>query len=257
MLAVVSPAKTLDLDSPLPAIEPTQPRFIEETEKLARAARKLTARDLKKLMHISDNLAELNVERFKAFETPFTPDNARPAIFTFAGDVYTGFDVKTLDAAAVDFAQAHLRILSGLYGVLRPFDLMQPYRLEMGIKLTVGRSGDLYRFWGDRIARSLSEELADAEEPVLVNLASQEYFGAVPSRTLGARIVTPHFKQLKDGIPTFAAFNAKKARGMMARFICENRIDRAEGIKAFETDGYRFEAGLSGDDDWMFLKPEK
>ncbi len=254
MLAVLSPAKTLDLDSAVPDIEPTQPRFLAETEKLARAAAKLKARDLRRLMDISAKLAELNVERFQAFETPFTPANARPAIYTFAGDVYIGFDVKTLDGGAVAFAQDHVRILSGLYGMLRPYDLMQPYRLEMGIKLKVGRRADLYGFWGDKIAAALSEELADSPEPVLVNLASQEYFGAVPAKRLKARVVTPQFKQLKDGVPTFAAFSAKKARGMMARFICEKRIDRAEGLKDFDSEGYTFRPEMSDGDEWLFLK---
>lgn len=254
MLAVVSPAKTLDTESRLPDIEPTQPRFLAETEKLAKAAAKLKAADLRRLMDISPKLAALNVDRFRAFETPFTPDNARPAIYTFAGDVYTGFDVKTLDRAGLDFAQDHLRILSGLYGLLRPYDLMQPYRLEMGVKLKVGRKSDLYGFWGDRIAAALAEELDGAKEPVLVNLASKEYFGAVPLKTLKARVIAPNFKELKDGIPTFVTFPAKKMRGAMARFLCESRIDRAEGMKDFAVDDYRFEPKLSDDDEWLFLK---
>ena len=255
MLSVVSPAKTLDTESAIPGIEPTQPRFLSEAATLAKAAAKLKPRDLSRLMHISATLATLNADRFHAFETPFTSDNARPAIFTFAGDVYTGFGVRTLDAAAVDFAQDHLRILSGLYGLLRPYDLMQPYRLEMGIKLKVGRRSDLYGYWGDKIADALAKELADADEPVLVNLASREYFGAVSLRRLKARVIAPNFKQLKDGVPTFVTFPAKKMRGAMARFICENRVDRAEGMKDFAVDGYRFQPKLSDDDEWLFLKP--
>ena len=254
MLAVVSPAKTLDLASPYPAVEPTQPRFLAEASKLAKAAARLKAADLRRLMDISAKLADLNVGRFKAFETPFTTDNARPAIYTFDGDVYAGFDVRSLDAAQVDFAQDHLRILSGLYGLLRPYDLVQPYRLEMGIKLKVGRQGDLYGYWGPRIAKALAEELSGASEPVLVNLASEEYFGAVPVKHLKTRVVSPRFLELRDGKPTSVTFPLKKARGMMARFICYNRIDRAEGLKDFAADGYRFEKSLTDGDEWLFLK---
>lgn len=254
MLAVISPAKSLDTESPLPPVAATQPRFLDDAAKLAKAARKLKAADLQKLMGVSDKLAGLNVERFRAFSTPFTEENSRPAIYTFNGDVYAGLDAKTLDAGAVEYAQAHLRILSGLYGLLRPLDLMQPYRLEMGVKFAVGRKADLYGYWGRRIADALAEELAAHSEPTLVNLASQEYFGAVDVKRLPGRLVTANFKQSKDGKLTFGSFAAKRARGMMARFICEARIDRVDGIKDFSADGYSFQPALSDESNWLFVK---
>lgn len=254
MLAVISPAKSLDTESAVPLVAATQPRFLDDAAKLAKAARKLKAADLQKLMGISDKLAGLNVERFRAFSTPFTEKNARPAIYTFDGDVYAGLDAWTLDGEAVEFAQGHLRILSGLYGLLRPLDLMQPYRLEMGVKFPVGRKADLYGYWGGRIAEALAEELAGHEEPTLINIASQEYFGAVETKRLPGRVITTNFKQSKDGKLTFGSFAAKRARGMMARFICEERIDRAEGIKEFSADGYAFQPSLSDETNWLFVK---
>lgn len=254
MLAVISPAKSLDTESPHPQVAVTQPRFLTEAETLARAAAKLKAGALQKLMGISDKLAALNVERFAAFATPFTPDTARPAIYTFAGDVYAGFDAATLDAKAIGFAQDHVRILSGLYGLLRPLDLMQPYRLEMGVKFTTKGRKDLYGFWGDRIADALAEELRASDEPVLINLASQEYFGAVRTARLPGRVINIGFKESRDGKLRFNSFGAKKARGMMARFMCANAIDRAEGLKDFAADGYAFQPALSNEADWLFVR---
>jgi cytoplasmic iron level regulating protein YaaA (DUF328/UPF0246 family) len=254
LLAVISPAKSLDTTSAHPPVAATVPRFLDQAAKLARAARRLKASDLKAMMGISDKLAALNVDRFKAFATPFTSDNARPALYTFNGDVYAGLDAATLDDRAVAFAQEHLRILSGLYGLLRPFDLMQPYRLEMGVRFAAGGKDDLYGYWGNRIADALAEELRAQGDPTLVNLASQEYFAAVRPKRLPGRVITAGFKQMKDGVPRFESFAAKRARGMMARFLCEQRIDRPEGLKDFAADGYAFQPAMSDDTNWVFVR---
>ena len=255
MLAVLSPAKTLDLDTPVPAVDATEPRFIAEAAKLAKVAAKLRPSALRKLMHISAPLADLNAARFKAFEVPFTPANARPALYTFDGDVYAGLQGPAMDAATAAFAQDHIRILSGLYGLLRPLDLMQAYRLEMGIKLPVGRTKSLVDFWGDRIARSLAEELATHDDPTLINLASVEYFDAVAVERLpGAAIAIDFRDDAGGGALRFNTFVAKKARGSMARFICEQRLDRPEGLKDFSADGYAFDARRSDATRWVFLR---
>ncbi|API58228.1 hypothetical protein BSL82_02015 [Tardibacter chloracetimidivorans] len=255
MLAVISPAKTLDLNTPVPPVAVTQPTFLQQAEPLAHAAARLSKARLTKLMHISDKLAQLTAERFAAFEVPFTADNARPAIYTFAGDVYTGFEVKTLDEAAVDFAQDHVRILSGLYGLLRPLDLMQPYRLEMGTSWAPGRKKDLYAWWGKSLADALVADLSDDPEPVIVNLASQEYWKAVDRKALGnRRVIDIAFKEQRGGKLVFNSFGAKKARGMMARFICEHRLQKAEALKGFDTDGYAFSADGSTENHWLFVR---
>lgn len=254
MLTLLSPAKSLDFESPLPPLEPTQPQLLERSVELVEHARKLTAQDLKDLMGISDALAELNVTRFQNFETPFTPENARPALYAFNGDVYTGFDVKTLDADAVAFAQNHVRILSGLYGVLRPLDLMQAYRLEMGVAFRTPQAKTLYGYWGDTITNLLNEHLAGHDTQVVVNLASQEYFGAVQPKKLHAPVITPLFKERRGNQLKVISFSAKKARGMMARYICENRIDRPEGLKDFALDNYRFDPMLSDENTWLFVR---
>ncbi len=254
MLTVISPAKTLDLTSELPEETPTQPLFLDAAAKLAKGAAKLKPAKLKKLMDISDSLAELNAARFKAFEVPFTPDNARPALRTFAGDVYIGLDAATMDASTVAFAQDHLRILSGLYGLLRPLDLMQPYRMEMKTKFGVGRAKTLYSFWGGKIAEALAAELADQPERTLVNLASNEYFAAVKTARLPGDVVTPTFHEWKGSALRFNSFAAKRARGTMARFICDQRIDRPEGLRDFAEDGYRFEPSASDGNQLAFVR---
>lgn len=254
MLAVLSPAKTLDLETPVPAVDATEPRFLGEAAKLAKAAAKLRPSALRKLMHISEPLADLNAARFKAFTVPFTHDNARPALYTFDGDVYAGLQGPTMDTATVAFAQAHVRILSGLYGVLRPLDLMQAYRLEMGIKLPVGRAKTLYAYWGDRIARALADDLADHDDATLVNLASVEYFEAVDVERLPGRVLAIDFRDDRDGNLRFNSFVAKKARGAMARAMCDARIDRADGLKDLVVDGHRFAARLSDADRWTFVR---
>lgn len=257
MLAVISPAKTLDLDTPVPAGEATTPRFLGEAARLARTAAKLRPAALRKLMHISEPLAALNAARFRAFEVPFTAANARPALYTFDGDVYAGLAGSTMNPAAVAFAQDHVRILSGLYGVLRPLDLMQAYRLEMGIKLPVARKKTLYAFWGDRIGRALADDLAGHDDATLVNLASVEYFTAVDTSRLPGPVLAIDFRDRHaDGL-RFNSFAAKRARGSMARFICDARIDRRDGLKDFAVDGYRFSPADSDADRWAFIRPAR
>lgn len=254
MLTLLSPAKTLDLGSAVPDQAPTQPQFLDRAVRLAKAAAKLKPSKIKQLMHVSDALSQLNAARFKAFEVPFTPENARPAIRTFAGDVYIGFNGATLDAGGLAFAQRHLRILSGLYGVLRPLDLMQPYRMEMKTKFGVGKARTLYEFWGARIAETLATDLADHDDTTLINLASNEYFAAVKTARLPGAVLTPVFREWRGGSLKFNSFAAKRARGSMARFICDNRIDRPEGLRDFAKDGYRFEPSLSDAGQFSFVR---
>jgi uncharacterized protein len=245
MLAVISPAKSLDFETKAPDYSPSVPQFLAKSETLVKAARKLKADDLSALMGISEKLAVLNAARFKAFSTPFTKDNARAAVFAFDGDVYAGLDAYTLKKADIAYAQKHLRILSGLYGLLRPLDLMQAYRLEMGLPFAVGKSKNLYGFWGDVITEALAAELATQAQPILINLASTEYFGAVKPKALGAEVVTPVFKELRGNKAQIISFMAKKARGLMARYIITERVDAPEGLKDFATDGYRYDPALS------------
>ena len=251
MLALISPAKTLDYKSPLPPLSPTAPRFAAEAETLAAAAGRLGARRLGDLMHISEKLAALNADRFRNFaEAP-----ERPAIHAYAGDVYAGFEVRTLDDAAVAFAQDHLRILSGLYGLLRPLDAIRPHRLEMGTRWAPRRKA-LTDWWGERIGRALGDDLAGEGSGEIVNLASQEYWAAIAQAPPpGARIITVDFREATaDGGTRFNSFGAKRARGMMARYLCEHRIDRAEGLKGFDSDGYEFDADGSAEDRWLFVR---
>lgn len=253
MLAVLSPAKTLDLVTPVPPGAATEPRFLAEAAKLARVAAKLRPSALRKLMHISESLAQLNADRFRAFEAE-TPATARPAIRTFDGDVYVGLAGAAMDTATVDFARHHVRILSGLYGVLRPFDLIQPYRLEMGIKLPVGRTRTLYDFWGDRIGRALANDLVGHDDPTLVNLASVEYFDAVEVSRLPGPVLAIDFRDDSGDALRFNTFVAKKARGAMARFMCENRLDRPDGLKDFAEDGYTFDSRRSDETRLLFIR---
>jgi uncharacterized protein len=251
MLALISPAKTLDYTSPLPELPTTLPRLPAETEKLVAGAAKLSARKLSELMHISDKLAKLNVDRYRGFaEQP-----ERPALFAFAGDVYTGFEVRSLDEAAIAFAQDHVRILSGLYGLLRPLDRIRPYRMEMGTRWAPGRPKDLYGFWGKRIGELLSADLAEDGSGVIVNLASREYWQAaeqaLPS---GTRVITIDFKEQGPSGLRFNSFAAKRARGMVARHICEHRLTDPEALKGFDSDGYAFDPDASEGDIWRFIR---
>ena len=251
MIAILSPAKTLDYTRPVPPVEPATPRFAEDAVRLAAAAAKLGRKRLASLMHISDKLATLNAARFAGF----VDQPERPALYAFAGDVYVGFEAATLEEPGIAFAQDHVRILSGLYGLLRPLDRIRPYRLEMGTRWAPGRRKDLYGYWGDRLGKALAADLAEAGSDVVINLASKEYWHAIgqaPPR--GARILAIDFReQGPDGL-RFNSFAAKRARGMVARYLCEHRIDRDEGLKGFDSDGYRYTADGSDDATWRFVR---
>lgn len=246
MIAVLSPAKTLDYETPLPDLGSTRPRFDSEAATLAAAASHLTQKRLSELMKISPALAKLNADRFRDF--PEAPE--RPAMFAFAGDVYTGLDAQRLEPEAVTFAQDHLRLLSGLYGLLRPLDAMRPYRLEMGTRWAP-RKPKLTDWWGDRIAQALAEDVAAEETGVVLNLASQEYWAAVAGRLpAGIRVVAVDFREGDR----FVSFHAKKARGLMARWMIEHRITDIDAMRGFDSDGYAFDAAASTDDQWRFVR---
>ncbi|MGL5430365.1 MAG: peroxide stress protein YaaA [Vibrio sp.] len=256
MLIVVSPAKTLDYASPVASSTFTQPELVSHAAALVEICRTLSPSEIAALMSVSDKIAGLNVARFAEWSETFSLDNARQAIFAFKGDVYTGLDAQTLSASDLDYAQQHLRMLSGLYGVLRPFDLMQPYRLEMGTKLANSRGTNLYQYWGDIITEQLNQALHAQGDRLLVNLASNEYFKAVNPQRLNAQIVTPIFKDAKQGQYKIISFFAKKARGMMARYIIEHRIDSIEGLQAFNSAGYYFVAEESTPTELVFKREE-
>ena len=255
MLAVISPAKTLDFDSPLATRSYTQPAFLDQACELVDALKRLEPHQLSELMGISAKLGELNAQRYCEWQTPFTPENARQAILAFRGDVYAGLEADCFNEADFEFAQAHLRILSGLYGVLRPLDLMQAYRLEMGTRFPNARGRDLYAFWGDRITRALRDRLAE-DDGILVNLASNEYFKSVRVADLQARVISPQFRDWKNGRYKMISFYAKKARGMMVAYMVRHRLRDPEGLKAFDVAGYRFSPEQSQGDNWVFLRDE-
>ncbi len=249
MIALLSPAKTLDFERALPPLAVSTPHFAQEALDLAHSAADLSAEQLGKLMHISPKLAQLNVERFNSFaEQP-----ERQALFAFAGDVYTGFEVHTLDEAGVAFAQDHVRMLSGLYGLLRPLDAIRPYRLEMGTRWAPGHK-KLTDWWGDRIANHLRAQVAEEGSGVVLNLASQEYFAAVAGQLSGLRVVEVEFREAGPDGPRFVSFHAKRARGMMARWMCENHIADIDAMRGFDSDGYRFDAAESDADRWRFTR---
>lgn len=252
MLVVVSPAKKLNWD-PV-EVQTTAPDFQSDAVTLAETARDLTVEELQKLMSLSPNLAMLNYDRFKAFEATPEADATRPAVRAFAGDTYTGLEAGSLDEDEMTWAQDHLRILSGLYGVLRPLDAIQPYRLEMGSRLKNARGKNLYEFWGSQIADALNTQAAETGSNVLVNCASQEYFGAVDMDALKLRVITPVFMEDKGGTPKIVSFYAKKARGSMARFIIQRRLTDPEGIKDFDLGGYAYQPDMSEGDRWVFLR---
>ncbi|UTW11902.1 peroxide stress protein YaaA [Marinobacterium rhizophilum] len=253
MLTVISPAKTLDFDTPPTIDRHSQPAYLDQSQLLIDELRTLAVQDVAELMKLSDKLASLNVARYASWDRPFNADNAKQALLAFKGDVYTGLDAQSLSAEDLDFAQSRLRILSGLYGLLKPLDLMQPYRLEMGTKLGNSRGKDLYQFWGPRLTDALNQELAQSS-PVLVNLASNEYFRSVQPKALDARLITPVFKDWKNGQYKIISFYAKKARGLMARYIIQNRIQDPEQLRAFDIDGYRFAPSMSQGDTWVFIR---
>ena len=255
MLVVISPAKTLDFETPARTDVSTIPGFLEDSQILVERMRELAPADISKLMKISDKLGVLNSTRYETWSLPFTSDNAKQAVLAFKGDVYTGLDAETLTPEQDKYAQQHLRILSGLYGILKPLDLMQPYRLEMGTKLSNTRGKDLYQFWGDKITSSLNSELGEGD--VLINLASNEYFKSVQPKKLRARIITPVFKDTKNGVQKIISFYAKKARGLMTRYMIDKQIDHVEALKEFDVAGYRFDAKQSSDNEWVFTRAEQ
>ena len=256
MLMIISPAKTLDYESPLATETHTQPDFLDDACELIDQLKELEPHQVSNLMSISEKLGQLNAERFQSWHTPFTPDNARQAVLAFKGDVYTGLDAGSFSEEDFSFAQKHLRILSGLYGLLKPLDLMQPYRLEMGTRFENTRGKDLYAFWGNKITDALNQLLAN-DDKVLVNLASNEYFKSVQKKHLDARLVTPQFKDWKNGQYKMISFYAKKARGLMCRYAIQNRITQADDLKGFNLDGYHFSEDQSDNNNWVFLRDEQ
>ncbi len=257
MLIVLSPAKSLDYKTPVKVKTTTLPEFVSESAKLIADLKKLAPQDVSKLMGLSDQLAVLNVGRYRDWSKKFTEANSKPAIYAFDGDVYDGFDVRTLDAKAVAFAQEHIRILSGLYGALRPLDLMQAYRLEMGTSFKNARGKDLYAFWGGRVTDSLKKVLEKDKKPVLLNLASEEYFKVLQPKDLGCPVIAPVFQDAKDGKYKIISFYAKRARGLMARYVVENRISDPADLKGFNLDGYRYNAAESKPDKPVFRRAER
>ncbi|OQR33600.1 peroxide stress protein YaaA [Pseudomonas sp. Bc-h] len=256
MLMVISPAKTLDFETPPTTERFTQPQYLDHSQELILQLRELTPAQISELMHLSDKLAGLNAARFGSWTPAFTAKNAKQALLAFKGDVYTGLAAETLSETDLDYAQQHLRMLSGLYGLLRPLDLMQPYRLEMGTKLANARGKDLYAFWGERISEWLNEALAEQGDDVLLNLASNEYFSAVKRSALKARVIDTEFRDQKNGQYKIISFYAKKARGMMSRFVISERIDNPEHLKQFDVQGYRFDNELSKPEKLVFLRAE-
>lgn len=254
MLITISPAKRLDLGEQSLTRSYSKPAMLKDSRMLVERLRALSPQDLSKLMAISPRLAEENHQRYAAWRTPFTPFNAKQAVLMFLGDVYQGLAASAYTEEDFAFAQDHLRILSGLYGVLRPLDLIQPYRLEMGSRLTTARGSNLYEFWGDKITRNLNRALAAQGDDVLINLASMEYFKSVLAGRIKGRVVTPVFKQRKNGSLKVVGMFAKKARGLMSSYIIRNRLSDLADIKDFDLDGYRFDARLSSESEWAFTR---
>lgn len=256
MIIVLSPAKSLDYETPPHIARHTIPEFVDDAALLVDDLRRLSPRQLASLMSISDALATLNFQRYADWSPRFSKRNAKQAVLAFNGDVYEGFDARSLSCADLDYAQQHVRVLSGLYGLLRPLDLLQPYRLEMGTRLANARGKDLYAFWGERITEALNLQLRKKSRGarVLVNCASEEYFKSVKAKRLEAPVITPVFEDWKGGRYKVISFHAKRARGMMARFVVENRLDHPEKLKAFSAEGYCFEAGASNDNTYVFRR---
>ena len=256
MLTVISPAKTLDYDTPPVTPRHTLPQYLDDSQVLIEQLRQLSPPQISELMHLSDKLAGLNAARFGSWTPDFTPANAKQALLAFKGDVYTGLDAESLSEDDFSYAQDHLRMLSGLYGLLRPLDLMQPYRLEMGTKLANARGKDLYAFWGTRISEWLNQALADQGDDLLLNLASNEYFSAVKRGALKARVIDTEFRDFKNGQYKIISFYAKKARGLMSRFVIQERVEDPERLKQFDVQGYHYSAEQSSVDKLVFLRDE-
>jgi cytoplasmic iron level regulating protein YaaA (DUF328/UPF0246 family) len=256
MLTIISPAKKLDYSQPSEAQTFTQPLLLEHSEQLLKDLRLLSPEDICSLMSLSDKLGALNYERFQEWQTPFSTDNAKQAILAFKGDVYQGLDADNMSADELRWAQDNLRILSGLYGLLRPLDLMQPYRLEMGTKFANQRGANLYQFWGDIITDQLNKLFPTSAQSVLVNLASNEYFKSVQPKNINAEIITPVFMDQKGHKYKIISFFAKRARGLMSAFIIKNKITDAEQLKTFNVDGYSFNSAMSEGNKWVFCRAE-
>ncbi|MCE1239089.1 MAG: peroxide stress protein YaaA [Azonexaceae bacterium] len=254
MLIFLSPAKSLDYKTPPHVATCTQPAFLDRSQTLIEQLRALSPADIAQLMDLSDPLALLNFNRYADWSLPFTPDNAKQAVLAFDGDVYDGLSAKTLAAADLDFAQQHVRILSGLYGILKPLDLMQPYRLEMGTKFKNRAGKDLYAFWGETLLAAINAELDAMPQPVAVNLASEEYFKAAIGRKFKGRLIQPVFEDWKNGRYKIISFFAKRARGLMTRYAVVNRLTDPDGLKAFDSDGYVFAPEASDDASWVFRR---
>jgi cytoplasmic iron level regulating protein YaaA (DUF328/UPF0246 family) len=252
MKIIISPAKSLDFETKATTDQYTQPRFLEDSAKLNKKLKTLSRNKLGELMKISDELAQLNYDRNQVWSPPFDLSNAKQALFSFTGEVFRGIDVMSLDEKHHESVQGTLRILSGLYGLLKPLDLIQPYRLEMGTRLKVGRTENLYKFWGTKLAESLNEEMEDGE--LLINLASSEYFKALPKKTLKVPMITPVFKDFKNGQYKTIMTYAKKARGLMVRYIIENEVTSLEGLKNFNVEGYAFDATMSSELELVFTR---
>ena len=256
MLITLSPSKGQDFENPSPSAIYTIPEQLEESQRLIQKAKQLNSAEVRELMGVSENISSLNVKRFNQWKTPFTSENAKPALFAFKGDVYSGIQKEKYDEGDLAYAQEHLRILSGLYGALRPMDLIQPYRLEMKTKLKNERGDNLYQFWGDRITQQLNNVLSQQKEKVLVNLASNEYFKSVKPKQLDGDLLNISFKETKDGKTRVIAIFAKRARGMMTDFMLRNRIEHRNDLKDFGTAGYSFSPKDSTDSNWVFSRPQ-
>ncbi len=257
MLALVSPAKKLDFDTSWDCNEISQSDFLDDTQELVNTAKALPKDRLQSLMKLSDKLGDLNYARYQNFSLPFAPDNAKPAVYTFRGDTYVGLDADTLSDADIDFAQGHFRMLSGLYGMLRPLDLMQPYRLEMGTRFSNPRGENLYDFWGDILTHACNDITHSHKDRSVIALASNEYIKAVRPKGLKGGFITCHFKDVKNGEAKVVGLFAKRARGAMARYMIQNKLETPEGLKAFDADGYVFQDKLSDDENYVFIRDQE
>jgi len=256
MLIVISPAKKLDYETPANTSEFTTPDFMGQSKQLIQRLRDFSALDLAELMKLSMKLAELNFDRYEAWKPKCTKKNAKQALLAFQGDVYKGLDAASFTATDFKFAQQHLHILSGLYGILRPLDLMQPYRLEMGTRLNTAQGKNLYEFWGNTITEGLNKQLKKLKSETLINLASNEYFKSVKTKDLDAEIITPAFKEFKNGDYKMIGIYAKRARGLMSRYIIKNKLKNPERLKDFDEEGYRFSSKLSQGNTWVFTRKQ-
>ncbi|WP_339338966.1 peroxide stress protein YaaA [uncultured Oceanicoccus sp.] len=254
MLMVISPAKTLDFDTPATTKVSTQPDFLDQSQQLIDELRELSPSDISSLMSVSDKLGNLNFDRFLNWHTPFDANNAKQAVLAFKGDVYTGLDAESFNSKDFKFAQKHLRILSGLYGLLRPLDYIQPYRLEMGTKFANNVGDNLYQFWGEQITDAINWQLKKSRSDVLLNLASNEYFKSIQQKNINADIITPVFKDLKSGKYKIVSFYAKKARGLMSAYVIKNQLTAVDDIKQFDIDGYGYNAAMSSAREWVFTR---